>query len=294
MESIWGRVTGRTQALLKDGLRAITPPLDARFEEELEELLIAADMGPTLAARLARGVLGRSPRTREEAAVALRAELTGVLSLRQRRLRLESRPACVLLYGVNGAGKTTTAAKLAHLLAGEGANPLLVAADTFRAAGIEQLQVWAERAGVPCFAGRPGGDPAAAVFDGLNLARARGHDVVVVDTAGRLHTQQNLLGELAKIGRVAAKAMPGAPHESLLVLDGNLGLSALAQAQSFNAALSISGLVVTKLEGSARGGALVAIETELGLPTKLIGLGEGLSDLARFDTDAFAAGLFSP
>ncbi|MGH7876091.1 MAG: signal recognition particle-docking protein FtsY [Candidatus Dormibacteraceae bacterium] len=293
MSSLWQRVAGRTHDLFKDGLRALSGPLDDSFYVELEEVLISADVGPASAARLCGGVRGRSPKTRAEAAQALRAEVVAMLSLRQRRLRLEQAPACVLIYGVNGAGKTTTAAKLARRLKLEGRNPLLIAADTFRAAGIEQLQIWAERVEVPCFAGRAGGDPAAAVFDGLAMAVARGHGVTVVDTAGRLHTQQNLLGELAKVGRVAAKALPGAPHESLLVLDGNLGLSNLSQAQAFNRAVPVSGLVVTKLEGSAKGGALISIESELGVPTKLIGCGEGVDDLLAFDPVAYAEGLFS-
>jgi fused signal recognition particle receptor len=167
-----------------------------------------------------------------------------------------------------------------------------VAADTFRAAGIEQMQVWAERAQVPCFAGRAGGDPAAVVFDALQSAAHRGYGVVIVDTAGRLQTQHNLLQELAKIGRVAGRALPGAPHESLLVLDGNLGQANLAQARGFNDALGISGLVLTKMDGTAKGGAVVAIEQTLGVPTKLIGAGEGLQDLAPFTVPEFARAVF--
>ena len=153
------------------------------------------------------------------------------------------------------------------------------------------MELWAERAGVPCFAGQPGGDPAAVVFDGLQSAARRGHGVVLVDTAGRLQTQPNLLNELAKVGRVAAKAIPGAPHESLLVLDGNLGQSSLAQARGFNKALEISGLVLAKMDGTAKGGAVVAIESELGVPTKMIGVGEGVADLAPFEVRQFARSL---
>jgi fused signal recognition particle receptor len=290
--NLWNRVASRTRSLFNEGLREAGTPVEPGFYEALEEVLIAGDMGPVLAARSAEGVRAKHPRTVEAARDALIEELKGAMSTKPRGLFIEARPACVLLYGINGSGKTTTAGKLAYLLRADGFNPLLVAADTYRAAGIEQAQVWAERAGVPCFAGRPGGDPAAVVFDALQMAASRGHGVVLVDTAGRLQTQTNLLNELAKVGRVAARALPGAPHESLLVLDGNLGQSNLAQAQAFNEALQVSGLVLTKMDGTARGGAVVAIENQLQLPTKLIGLGEGISELAPFDVPRFASLLF--
>ena len=289
---LWDRVASRTRTLFTEGLRAAGTPLNPGFYEELEELLVAGDLGPGLAAQVAAAVRARHPRTMETARDALVAELTAAMSSKPRGLFIDARPSCVLLYGINGSGKTTTAGKLAFLLRRDGFNPLLVAADTYRAAGIEQAQVWAERAGVPCFAGRPGGDPAAVVFDGLRMAASRGHGVVLVDTAGRLQTQKNLINELAKVGRVAAKAVPGAPHESLLVLDGNLGQSNLGQARGFNEALEISGLVLTKMDGTARGGAVVAVEKDLGVPTKLIGVGEGMADLAPFDPARFAASLF--
>jgi fused signal recognition particle receptor len=268
-------------------------PLAPGFYDELEELLVAGDLGPRLAARVAEGVRNRRPGTLELARACLEAELTLAMSPAPRSLNLAGSPSCLLLYGINGAGKTTTAGKLAHRLRAEGRRPLLVAADTYRAAGIEQALAWAERAGVPAFAGRPGGDPAAAVFDGLQTAAARGHDVVVVDTAGRLQTQQNLLQELSKVGRVAGRAVEGAPHESLLVLDAVLGQSSLSQAQGFNRALPLTGLVVAKLDGSAKGGAVVAIESDLLVPTKLAGVGEGIDDLVPFDPAAFAASLFA-
>ena len=290
--SIWGRVATRTRTLFTDGLRAAGTPLSPGFYDELIEILIAGDLGPTLASRVAEGVRKRRPNTFEAAQTALADELAAAMSPKPRGLFIDARPSCVLLYGINGSGKTTTAGKLAYLLKQDGFNPLVVAADTYRAAAIEQMQLWAERAGVPCFAGQPGGDPAAAVYDGLQAASRRGHGVVLVDTAGRLQTQSNLLNELAKVGRVAGKALPGAPQESLLVLDGNLGQANLAQARAFNKALQISGLVLAKMDGTAKGGAVVAIETELDVPTKLIGVGEGVADLAPFDVSLFARSLF--
>lgn len=290
--SIWGRVATRTRTLFTDGLRAAGTPLSPGFYDELIEILIAGDLGPTLASRVAEGVRKRRPNTFEAAQTALADELAAAMSPKPRGLFIDARPSCVLLYGINGSGKTTTAGKLAYLLKQDGFNPLVVAADTYRAAAIEQMQLWAERAGVPCFAGQPGGDPAAAVYDGLQAASRRGHGVVLVDTAGRLQTQSNLLNELAKVGRVAGKALPGAPQESLLVLDGNLGQANLAQARGFNKALQISGLVLAKMDGTAKGGAVVAIETELDVATKLIGVGEGVADLAPFDVSLFARSLF--
>jgi fused signal recognition particle receptor len=278
--------------MFTEGLRAAGTPVSPGFYDELAELLIAGDLGPTLAARLSEAVRKRRPGTLDAARSALAAELEAAMSSRSRGIAVDARPSCVLLYGINGSGKTTTVGKLAYLLKQDGFDPLIVAADTYRAAAIEQMQGWADRAGVPCFTGQPGGDPGAVVFDGLQTAARRGHGVVLVDTAGRLQTQTNLLNELAKVGRVAAKALPGAPHESLLVLDGNLGQANLAQARGFNRALTISGLVLTKMDGTAKGGAVVAIESELGVPTKMIGVGEGPADLAPFDVHQFASSLF--
>src|SRR5437660_4064479 len=291
MPSIWDRVATRTRSLFSDGLRAAGTPLSPNFYDELVELLVAGDLGPALAERVADAVRRRRPGTLETARAALADELGAAMSHKARGLMIDARPACVLLYGINGSGKTTTVGKLAYLLRQDGFNPLVVAADTYRAAAIEQMEVWAERAGVPCFSGQPGGDPAAVVFDGIQLAARRGNAVVLVDTAGRLQTQSNLLNELAKVGRVAAKALPGAPHESLLVLDGNLGQSNLAQAKGFNKALEISGLVLTKMDGTAKGGAVVAIESELDVPTQPLGGGEGPADMAPFDVARFAHSL---
>ncbi len=290
--SIWSRVAGRTRTILAAGLRTISPPLADGYYTELEELLIAGDLGPAMAARLAAGLRVKAPRTRDEAENALVETALAVMSTRPRALRLEGRPACVLVFGVNGAGKTTTIGKLAHRLKTQGHKPLVVAADTYRAAAIEQMVAWAERAGVESFAGKPGADSAAVAFDGIQQARGRGFDVILVDTAGRLQTQHNLLQELAKVGRVTAKALDGAEYESLLVLDAVLGLSSLVQARAFHKAIPITGLALAKLDGTAKGGAVIAIESELGVPVKLAGLGEGIDDLAEFEPEAFIRSMF--
>jgi fused signal recognition particle receptor len=255
-------------------------------------VLISADLGPAVASRLTTGVRDTRPRTREEAEDALVSAAMSMMSGRARELDMSARPACLLFYGINGAGKTTTIGKLAHRLQQEGRTPLVVAADTYRAAGIEQMVEWAVRAGVPSIAGKPGADPAAVVFDGLQQARSRDHGVVLVDTAGRLQTQRNLLQELAKVGRVATKALDGGSFESLLVLDAILGLSNLEQAHAFHKAIPITALVLTKLDGSARGGAVIAIESELDVPVKLAGVGEGIDDITPFDPVAFVRSLF--
>lgn len=292
MATVWQRVASRTRTLFSEGLRAAGTPISPGFYDDLEELLVAGDLGPTLAERITDEVRRRRPRTLEQAREALVEAMAAAMSDRPRGLMIDARPSCVLLYGINGAGKTTTVAKLGYYLKRDGFNPLIVAADTFRAAGIEQMEMWADRAEVPCFAGRPGGDPAAVVFDALQMAKGRGHGVVLVDTAGRLQTHHNLLQELAKVGRVAARAVDGAPHESLLVLDGNLGQGSLSQARGFNEVLPITGLVLAKMDGTAKGGAVVAIESELQVPAKLIGTGEQLADLAPFDVRQFATALF--
>jgi fused signal recognition particle receptor len=284
---MWSRVGGRTRTLLAAGLRALGPPLGPGYYERLEELLITADVGPSMAVRLSADVHKRAPHTLDEARNALVDSTLGLMSRKPRGLRLEPVPACILMYGVNGAGKTTTIGKLAFALRNEGRKPLVVAADTYRAAGVEQMVAWAERAGVASFAGSAGADPAAVVFDGIQQARRRGLDVVLVDTAGRLQSQRNLLQELAKIGRVTTKALEGAEYESLLVLDAVLGLANVQQARSFNEAIPITGLVLAKLDGSAKGGSAITIEAELGVPVKLAGVGEAMGDLTPFDPAAF-------
>jgi fused signal recognition particle receptor len=290
--SVWSRVSGRTRKVLAAGLRALSPPLAAGYYQELEDLLIGADLGPAMAARLVSAVRARAPRTREEAEAALIEAALSAMSKRPRGLDLAGSPACILFYGINGAGKTTTIGKLAYRLRVEGRSPLVVAADTYRAAGIAQMVEWADRAEVASFAGKPGADPAAVIFDGVRHARSQGLDVVLVDTAGRLQTQRNLVEELAKVGRVATKALDGGAYESLLVLDAVLGLSSLSQARAFHKAIPMTGLVLAKLDGSAKGGAVIAIESELDVPVKLAGVGEGIDDLEPFDAESFVRSLF--
>ena len=291
--------------MLAAGLRSLSPPLAAGYYVELEEVLLGADVGPAVASRLVAGVRARAPRTADEAIDALVAVALSVMSNRprnllplsleerdgERRLSQSNAPRAILFYGINGAGKTTSIGKLAHKLKQEGRRPMIVAADTYRAAGIEQMAVWARRADVDLFEGKTGADPASVVFDGIHAARARGNDVVLVDTAGRLQTQRNLLEELAKIGRVASKALDGG-YESLLVIDAVLGLTSLVQARAFDRVVPMTGLVLAKLDSSAKGGAVIAIESELGVPVKLAGVGEGIDDLTAFEPEPFVRSLF--
>jgi len=288
---MWSRVGERTRSLLAAGLRALGPPLRDEYYDDLEEVLLGADVGPAMASKLTREVRKRVPHTADEAREALVNASLAVMSQRSRELDLSATPACVLLYGVNGAGKTTTAAKLAHRLHTQGRKPLIVAADTYRAAGIEQMVAWAKRAAVPSFAGAAGADPASVVFDGVQQARRAGNDVVIVDTAGRLQSQKNLLQELAKIGRVTTRALEGGTYESLLVLDATLGLASLTQARVFNESIPMTGLALAKLDGTAKGGAVIGIEGESAIPVKLAGVGEMLDDIAPFDAAAYIRSL---
>lgn len=275
--------------------------VDPATAEALEVALLAADVGPATTDRLieeAKALL------QQDAALDLRGALeraaTQLLSGPRATFAPgapgeagSGKPWVALLVGVNGVGKTTFAGKLAAHHAREGKRTLLVAADTFRAAASEQLETWASRAGVEIVrAGKDGADPAAVVHDGLAAARARGADVVLVDTAGRLHTKHNLMAELSKVARVCARQVPGAPHHVLLVLDGTQGLNGLAQAREFARILPVTSLAVTKLDGTSRGGAVLAIAGELQLPVSLVGLGEGLDDWQPFDAEAYARGLF--
>ncbi|HMI22742.1 MAG TPA: signal recognition particle-docking protein FtsY [Gaiellaceae bacterium] len=258
--------------------------------ERLEEALIAADVGVPSTAELvrrleARGELGDLSEALVEEASALLGE--------PGRLSLDGHPSVILVVGVNGTGKTTTIGKLANRLREHGRTVVLGAADTFRAAAEEQLEIWAERAGADFVGGERGGDPAAVAYDAIELAAERGRDVVIVDTAGRLHTQANLMEELAKVGRVIAQKQEGAPNETLLVVDATTGQNGVQQARLFGEAVGVTGVALTKLDGSAKGGVAIAIANELGLPITLVGVGESLDDLRPFDPQDFARALIA-
>src|SRR6516165_7873285 len=271
--------------------------IDAAILEELETRLITADVGVAATERIL-GELRQRVARRELTDVralttALREAIVEILAPVAIPLQIDPthRPFVILVVGVNGSGKTTTIGKLARRCAAEGRSVLLAAGDTFRAAAIEQLKVWAERTGADFAAQQAGADPGAVVFDALAAARSRGTDVVLADTAGRLHSQSHLMEELKKVRRVIQRAEPSAPHEVLLVLDANQGQNALAQARQFSAAVGVTGLVLTKLDGTAKGGIVIAIANELGLPICYIGVGETPEDFGEFDAAAFATAL---
>jgi fused signal recognition particle receptor len=258
--------------------------------EEAERVLLEADFGVAATMTLVDGLRRAPAGERRERLVQAVAELLGGTAGAGSVARAEPPPAVVLVYGVNGVGKTTTVAKLAHRLGKDGRRVLLAAADTFRAGATSQLRIWAGRLAVPCVgAAEDGrGDPAAVAFDAIDAARARGCDTVLVDTAGRLHTEAGLLEELKKIVRVVGKRLPGAPHESFLVLDGTVGQNAVQQAREFAAVVPLTGLIVTKLDGTARGGAVVAVRRAVPVPIRFIGTGERLEDLEVFEPSAYA------
>jgi fused signal recognition particle receptor len=270
--------------------------LDESFWDDLEERLLQADVGAHTTADLVDLLRERHARQRfetpEQAERVLQEELVKLLGTSPPDLNLPRPLAVLLVVGVNGVGKTTSIAKLAHYLAA-GRRPLLVAGDTFRAAAIDQLEVWGERVGVPVVAQGPGSDPSAVVFDGIQAARGRGSDVLIVDTAGRLHTKINLMEELKKVHRVIQRQIPDAPHETLLVLDAVTGQNALFQAKTFAEAVGVTGLVLAKLDSSSKGGVVFSIAQELGTPIKLVGTGEKVGDLAPFDPQEFVAALFA-
>ena len=282
---------GKTRRAMTDQLAAAAfDPADDESWERLEEALIAADVGVPTTAELvqrleARQDVGELGATLAEEA----AELLGDPG----RLALDGPPAVILVVGVNGTGKTTTIGKLAARLNEHGRSVILAAADTFRAAAEEQLEIWAQRSKADFVGSERGGDPAAVAYDAIEAATARGRDVVIVDTAGRLHTQTNLMAELEKVRRVIERRLPGAPHETLLVIDATTGQNGLQQARLFKEAVEVSGVALTKLDGSAKGGVALAIAHELGLPVKLVGVGEGIEDLRPFDPQDFARALLS-
>ena len=273
-----------------------TSELDEDAWENLEALLIQADMGiettNDVVASLRETVHENGLTQRDELLEALKFKLIDRLVVPEYP-DFSSKPTVVLLVGVNGSGKTTSAAKLAYRYQAEGQSVLLVAADTYRAAAIDQLKIWADRVGAPMVAGQPGGDPGAAAYDGVTAAIARKYDITLIDTAGRLHTRYNLMEEIKKVHRVTAKALPGAPHATWLVLDATTGQNALQQAKSFQEAVKINGVILAKLDSSAKGGMAFAIKEKLGLPILFAGLGEGMDDLRWFDPEVFVNGILA-
>jgi fused signal recognition particle receptor len=282
-------LTASRQALTRE---LLFDPSDAEAWERIEEALIAADCGVPATVEIVQRLEEREPKSQAELVDALEEVVANLVTVEgQERLRLGGPPSVILVVGVNGTGKTTTIGKLASRLQESGRSVVLAAADTFRAAAEEQLEIWAERARADFVGSQRGADPAAVAFDAISAAEARGRDVVVVDTAGRLHTQTNLMEELAKVRRVIAGRLEGAPHETLLVLDATTGQNGLRQAKLFDEAVGVTGVALTKLDGSAKGGVAVAVAHELGLPVKLVGVGETLDDLQPFDPQDFARAL---
>jgi fused signal recognition particle receptor len=285
--------TERFEEVVKraDAGDARTRTVDVDTVEALEEALISADVGVAATAQIVEGV--RSRRIRGESLRDLvRAEILSILRAADAPAPNGHRPHVMLIVGVNGTGKTTTVGKLARLTKDSGRTLLICAADTFRAAAVEQLEVWAERAGVDIIRARAGSDPAAVVFDAIAAGKARDRDVVIVDTAGRLHTRVNLMTELDKIRRIAAREVEGAPHEVLLILDATVGQNGLAQAREFMAVAGVNGIILTKLDGTAKGGIAVAIAHDLKLPIRYVGIGEGIDDLIPFSPEEYVDALF--
>ena len=295
-DGLWTRI--KRIALTDVG--ALMRGLNADDLEKLEQVLIEADFGVAATVELTQAledeVRKGKLKTEGDLRRALEGRLSAMLDGDQKAgtlARNPDGPTVILVVGVNGTGKTTTVAKLAKRLQREGRRVVLAAADTYRAGAIAQLQVWAERLGMPCVAGAAGGDPAAVAFDAVDAAMSRGLDTVIVDTAGRLHTQEGLMEELRKVVRVVGRRLPGAPHETLLVLDGTVGQNAIQQGRLFGEAVRPTGIIVTKLDGSARGGAVTALRRELGLPIRFLGVGEQLDDLQPFDPQRFAQHLLA-
>ena len=265
--------------------------IDVETTDALEELLLSADLGVSATDRVIQSVTARN-RDGSSLRDLVKQEIRGVFEAVDRPVAVEHHPEIVLIVGVNGTGKTTTVGKLANLMKKQGRRPLVCAADTFRAAAVEQLEVWAGRAGVELIRAGQGADPAAVVFDAISSGKARGFDPILVDTAGRLHTRINLMNELEKIRRIAAREVEGAPQEVLLVLDATVGQNGLVQAREFMSAAGVNGIVLTKLDGTAKGGVAVAIAHDLKLPIRFVGVGEGMDDLVPFSAEDYVNGLF--
>lgn len=266
--------------------------IDVDTIDALEELLISADVGVAASEQIIDAIR-KKPREGKSLRDLVEDEIRAIFASVEAPLATNGAPAVTLIVGVNGTGKTTTVGKLANLLKNEGRQPLICAADTFRAAAVEQLEIWATRAGVDIIRAREGSDPAAVVFDAISSGKARKRDPILVDTAGRLHTRVNLMNELDKIRRVAAREVPGAPQQVLLVLDATVGQNGVTQAREFMHAAGVNGIVLTKLDGTAKGGVAVAIAHDLRLPIRYVGVGEAIDDLVPFDADEYVEGLFS-
>ncbi|HUU09772.1 MAG TPA: signal recognition particle-docking protein FtsY [Phycisphaerae bacterium] len=290
----------KTRSKLADGVRGLLGvgrKVDAQFLEELEETLILGDVGVAATRRIVEDLKvryrDRDVTADDDLLAIIKKDLKESLGEADRSLSTNpDGPTVCLVAGVNGSGKTTAVARLARLLLDEGKSVLLAACDTFRAAADEQLRIWSERVGVDVVHHKPGADPGAVAYDAAEAAVARGIDVLLVDTAGRLHTQDHLMRELGKIRNVLAKKIPGAPHEVLLVLDATTGQNAIAQAKQFRDAIDVTGVFLAKLDGTAKGGIVLAIKQELGIPVKFVGIGEGADDVAPFDPDTFIEALF--
>jgi fused signal recognition particle receptor len=297
MQRLQDGLTKTRQSMENSLRRLVGSRLDPAALEDVEASLLQADVGVRTVERFLQNVKDQSGMfTTTDPIAALHTLLHDILRKGETEpleqlIRHGPHPFILLTVGINGVGKTTTIAKLGHRFSQHGLKPLFVAGDTFRAAAIEQLEIWGNRTGIEVIKHKQGSDPAAVVFDGIVAAKARKVDVVLIDTAGRLHTKINLMDELRKMKRIIQREMPGAPHEILLVLDGTLGQNAIAQARQFHEALGVTGLALTKLDGTARGGVVVAIVDELNLPIRLIGVGEGEADLQDFDASAFVEAL---
>ena len=280
-----------------DSVFAAFVKIDEDLLEELEEALILSDVGASTSAKIVAEVEKRAKLRKTTTASELRDLLREVLTdnmLDNQPLDVSGRPAVILVIGVNGVGKTTSIGKLAARYVSEGKKVMLSAADTFRAAAADQLEIWAKRAGADIVRHGEGADPAAVVFDSISAAKARGSDIIIVDTAGRLHNKANLMNELAKIDRVISRELPDASRETLLVFDATTGQNAVHQAEEFNKAAELTGIILTKLDGTAKGGIVIAISAGLGVPVKLVGVGEGIDDLIDFDRAAFLEAILPP
>ena len=289
---------GKTRSALMGGIESVMRSfvkIDEDFLEELEEILITSDVGvgasEEIIDELRERIRDDRIKTRDDTMAALREIISGMIG-ESEPLHLDTKPSVILVIGVNGAGKTTSVGKISARLKAEGKRVVVAAADTFRAAAIDQLAGWCDRAGVELVKQSEGSDPAAVVYDAANYARAKGADVLIVDTAGRLHNKKNLMNELAKINRVIDRELPGASRENLLVLDATTGQNAIIQAKEFGEAANITGLVLNKLDGTAKGGIVLSIRRELGLPVKFIGVGEKIDDMQPFDAEEFIDALF--